>query len=606
MDFRFTIGRKIGTGFGLLLLLIVLVFYSTNKTLNESRAINRKIEQIYSPSVDALEKLKLKIVRSRMLITQWGLVQSRSDNPGKLELKRIKKEEWPELRSQLDSLSQFWKKEKEKKGEYTETKREMLKEVFEKIEGLFEIQGKLEKQLPDFQSYNDPTKMLLIKPLVVNGGDVHVQTKNILSKLNELIKREEATKKEVRTSMNRSFDLLQFLMRYLGLFLGVGGILIAYFTVRSIVRPIYKLKEIILNLCRGIFPEQKMKPTNDEIGEMSVALNQLVDGLKRTTDFSKQVGMGNFYAYDYKPLSDEDTLGHALLKMRDELAENERKLEEKVAQRTREVVEQKEEVERQRQRVEGLYKDLTDSIKYAQRLQESILPSEEWVQERYPDYFILFKPKDIVSGDFYWFDEAQGIQLFAAVDCTGHGVPGAFMSLVGHNGLDQAVKEHGVTDPGKILDDLNKSASETLNKTTDGESVSDGMDIALCALDLDNKKLKFAGANNPLYLIRNGELYQYRADKVAIGALEVGEHHYHTHEIDLQENDHIYIFSDGFPDQFGGEKGKKFKYKPFKKLLQKIHDQPMKEQRDTLDQTIEDWRGDLEQIDDILVIGVSI
>ncbi len=604
MNFRFTIGRKIGTGFGLLLLLIVVVFYLTNRTLNEGRNINRKIEKVHSPSVDALEELKLILVRSRMLITQWGLVQSRSDNPGKVALRKIHNEKWPELRERLDTLADTWSEEKGK--DHVLTKEEALKEIYDDIERLFKMHETIKEQLPDFDSYNDPTKVLLIKPLVVNGGDVHVKTKKILSDLSELKKREEKTKRAFRSEMNRSFDLLQFLMRYLGLFLGIGGILIAFFTVRSIVRPVNKLKDIILNLCRGVFPEKKMKPTNDEIGEMSVALNQLVDGLKRTTDFSKQVGMGNFYAYDYKPLSDEDTLGHALLKMRDELAENERKLEEKVAQRTQEVVEQKEEVERQRQRVEGLYKDLTDSIRYAQRLQASILPAEEWIEERYPDHFILFKPKDIVSGDFYWFDEKNGIQFFSAVDCTGHGVPGAFMSLVGHNGLDQALNEHEITDPGKILDDLNKSASHTLNKTTEDHSVNDGMDLALCSIDFQAKKLHYAGANNPLYLIRNGELFQYKADKVPIGAVDIGDHHYTTQHIDLQEGDQIYIFSDGYPDQFGGPKGKKFKYKPFKKLLQKLHDKPMKEQRETLAKTLEEWQGDLEQIDDILVIGVQV
>jgi serine phosphatase RsbU (regulator of sigma subunit)/HAMP domain-containing protein len=595
LEFRFTIGRKIFTGFGIFIFFIVLVLFFTNDALDKSRSVNREINEVYNPSIDKLQELKLKIVRSQMLITYWGLVQSRRDNQKKQELDTLIAEGWPSLKDSLNTLSSEWTAREKEDIELS--RKELLQKIFDEIEGLFRVHETIRNSLSSFDSYQVPSKRLMVLPKVESGGEVHRQTKNIVQHLDDLIQRQKNMTRDVRGEMIASFDTLQFLVRYVGIGLSIAGLLIAIFTVRSIVRPVKKLKSILLSLGRGIFPEHRIQPTNDEIGEMSEALNDLVDGLKRTTDFSKQVGAGNF-DYDFEPLSPHDTLGHALLKMRDDLAENERILEEKVRQRTQEVVEQK-------QKVEGLYKDLTDSIRYAKRLQSSILPSDEWIDKKLPSSFVLFKPKDIVSGDFYWFEESvNGKIIFSAVDCTGHGVPGAFMSLVGHNGLHQAVNEHGMEEPGAILDDLNRSAKRALTRTSEGESVSDGMDMALCTIDKEARKLEFSGANNPLYLVRNGELHEYKADKVPIGG--EGEHRYNTQRLDLQKGDVLYVFSDGFPDQFGGPKGKKFKYRPFKELLISISDKPMQEQKEILDRTIEEWKGDLEQIDDILVIGVTV
>jgi len=170
--------------------------------------------------------------------------------------------------------------------------------------------------------------------------------------------------------------------------------------------------------------------------------------------------------------------------------------------------------------------------------------------------FVLFKPKDIVSGDFYWMHKIGNKHLFAAVDCTGHGVPGAFMSLVGANGLNGAIKEHKLSDPGKILDDLNAYSHDSLNKKGDENAVRDGMDIALCAIDFKRMQVDYAGAYNPLYIIRNGEIIITKGDKFAIGSFEPGEKHFKTESISLEKGDLIYVFSDGYADQFGGLKGK--------------------------------------------------
>jgi len=268
-------------------------------------------------------------------------------------------------------------------------------------------------------------------------------------------------------------------------------------------------------------------------------------------------------------------------------------LEEKVRIRTALVVSQKEELAQKN-------KDITDSIRYAKRIQFAILPEES----PFPETFILFKPKDIVSGDFYWFTEVGDKEFFSAVDCTGHGVPGAFMSIIGHNSLTKIVREYGILEPGKILTQLNKEVLDTLQQRTDSGDVYDGMDLALVSYDRKESFLEYSGAFNPLYLIRSGEILETKADKVSIGRSSLNtEVEFTNNRIEVQKGDTVYLFSDGYADQFGGELMKKFKYKNLKELILKIQPETMADQRSILDQTIEQWRGDVEQIDDILVIG---
>ena len=338
---------------------------------------------------------------------------------------------------------------------------------------------------------------------------------------------------------------------------------------------------------------------------MSLAMNNLVDGLKSTTEFARNVGQSKFDT-EYTPLSENDELGHALLKMRDELAETERILEQKVKERTEEVVKQRDEIEHQREKLEELYKDVTDSILYAKRLQYSILPPKEKINKILPLSFVLFKPKDIVSGDFYWVEKIENKSLFATVDCTGHGVPGAFMSLVGANGLNSAVKEHNITKPSEILNYLNEYVSESLNKANEKSSIRDGMDMTFCAIDYEKMTIEYAGANNPLYIVRDGELLITKADKFAIASFKPGEKSYTNHVIDLKKGDMIYTFTDGYADQFGGVKGKKFMYKNFRNLLLEIHSKKPNEQKEILENELKKWQGSVEQVDDILVVGVKI
>jgi serine phosphatase RsbU (regulator of sigma subunit) len=323
------------------------------------------------------------------------------------------------------------------------------------------------------------------------------------------------------------------------------------------------------------------------------------------------VGGGNFESY-YKPLSEKDTLGHALLKMRTDLAENERVLEQKVIERTEQVVAQKKEIEQKNHELEIIYKHITDSIRYAKRLQQAILPPDSVVKNAFPQSFVLFKPKDIVSGDFYWVDKRDSKSYVAAVDCTGHGVPGAFMSIVGYNLLREIINNaDNKLPPSTIMDKMSKGVVKTLHAKGGGEDSSqqtkDGMDMSLCVLNHDTLELNYAGAFNPLYLVRDGELIQYKADKFPVGFRGEDEiRNFSNNSIQLKKGDTFYIFSDGYADQFGGPKGKKFMAGNFRELLMNASKKPILQQKEYLNETLENWRGELEQVDDVLVIGVHI
>jgi sigma-B regulation protein RsbU (phosphoserine phosphatase) len=264
------------------------------------------------------------------------------------------------------------------------------------------------------------------------------------------------------------------------------------------------------------------------------------------------------------------------------------------------------ELEQKNRIIEEKNKDIVDSINYAKRIQEALLPEANDFKKAFSDSFVLLKPKDIVSGDFYWISD-QGNKIFlAAADCTGHGVPGAFMSMIGNAFLNEIIKEKNIHDTNEILDELRRMIIAALKQ--DHGNSRDGMDIALVSILTKEGKqtLHFSGANNPVWHFRKGAFTEFKADKQPIGINAVENKPFTVQTLELLPGDSIYLFSDGYADQFGGKDGKKFRYKPLRELLERSQEKSMSEQKQLLISTIESWKGDLEQVDDILVMGIKI
>lgn len=268
-------------------------------------------------------------------------------------------------------------------------------------------------------------------------------------------------------------------------------------------------------------------------------------------------------------------------------------LEAKVAERTQELAQKN--------------ADITASIQYAKRIQSAILPELDFIYRHFPESFVFYRPKDIVSGDFYWFAEKDGKKIMVCADCTGHGVPGALMSVIGHNLLNQIILEKGITSPDEILNRLHAGVQIALKQGHHEEDSRDGMDIAICVFKEGTKELHFAGALRPLIMIRNGMLSKIDSDRFPIGGnLTTGDNKYTLHKILLEHGDMLYMFSDGFADQFGGPRGKKFMVKHLLELLREIETLSLPDQAAKLEQSFENWKENYAQVDDVLVVGIRI
>jgi ligand-binding sensor domain-containing protein/serine phosphatase RsbU (regulator of sigma subunit) len=297
------------------------------------------------------------------------------------------------------------------------------------------------------------------------------------------------------------------------------------------------------------------------------------------------------------------------------LVADKQKLEKQVDERTKELREEKEKVEvinkeviEQKALIENKNIEITDSIKYAKNIQEALLPPLADTENAFDNCFILYLPKDIVSGDFFWYSEHNNKQYIAAADCTGHGVPGAFMSIVGNNLLKEIINQKNISNPGEILFELHQGVKIALNQNNHENERRDGMDIALCVYDKEKGVIEYAGANRPLWIYRKEKAYELeitKASKYPIGGLELEEkREYTSHSIPVNSGDTIYIFSDGFADQFGGPRGKKYMVSNMQKLLLDNIQLPMPEQKKNVAASFRNWKDDLEQIDDVLVIGI--
>ena len=282
-----------------------------------------------------------------------------------------------------------------------------------------------------------------------------------------------------------------------------------------------------------------------------------------------------------------------------------RELEEKVNERTIEIRGKNEILEIQKNEIEAQRNDLTSSITYAQKIQTALLPSNEVLLKNFEDHFILYQPLHIVSGDFYWFHEIDGCIIIVAADCTGHGVPGAFMSVLGISLLNEIVKNKLRLDTSEILNHLRIELINSLHQTGIKDNTRDGIDLALCLINKDSHKLQFSGGFRPLFLVREGQLMEFKGDSMPIGIYEISDS-FTKVEIEYHKGDQIYLLSDGYVDQLGGVNRKKFKSENLKRILMDVHGFQMTDQREILERRLKEWKGEYDQIDDILVIGIRI
>jgi serine phosphatase RsbU (regulator of sigma subunit) len=355
-------------------------------------------------------------------------------------------------------------------------------------------------------------------------------------------------------------------------------VIIIYYKTKVITTPIKRLVENVNRIAKGNLKDRALIEGSNEIATLSKHFNNMIERIEEYYNVLEQ-------------------------RVRDRTKEIEQQKEEITSQRDA-LADRNKQIEAAYQKIEAQNAHITDSIRYAEQIQKALLPPDNQVEDLFPESFVLFHPKDIVSGDFYWIREIEGNRAFVAADCTGHGVPGAFMSLLGISSLNEIVNKELIHHAGPILDKLRKYIKKSLRQTGKDREQKDGMDLSIAIYNPEEKKVLCAGANNSLVLIRKGEVNVIKADRMPIGIYRK-EVPFTNHVIDIEEGDILYMFSDGYPDQFGGPDGRKFLAKNFRKLLLEIHDAPIKEQKKLLDKRLKQWMHGEEQVDDILVVGIK-
>lgn len=577
--------KKINIGFLVIVLVAlahsVISFYIISKNNN---AVTRMVNDI-NPYVESLGEFNLMVTESKMYSTNWVYLQFSEED--KKNLQKLHSKKYPALKKRL--LEQF-KKTGNKDGD-------SLRHILSQFDRLMAIEQMIMVKLTSFDDYENPQSHFQAEGWIED--EVLPRTDSIKQNLEKIIDKNRKEAEELKDKVVASSNKLMQTVFGFSLGLLAAVLLAAVFISRAISQPVLRMKKIITQLGRGELSSEKLKVTPDVIGSMVSSVNTLTHNFETTSQFANEIRKGNF-SVDFQLLSENDQLGHALINMRNSLKAYAEEMEQKVSERTREVTEKN-------QKLEVAYSEIRDSINYAKRIQEAILPPEDFVYECLKECFILYKPKDVVSGDFYWLHKLDDKVLFAAVDCTGHGVPGALMSVLSYSALNTVINQRSSAEPAKILNFLCDSIKETFRHQHYYSDVNDGMDLGICALNRKEMKLSYAGAKISLCLVRDGELTEVKGDKQTIAArTEQTCEAFTHHEIALKKGDCIYIFSDGYADQFGGEKGKKFKHRQLKEFLVSIAAQPMHQQKIALDNKLATWKGALEQVDDILVFGVRI
>ncbi|PCH68141.1 MAG: hypothetical protein COC01_04390 [Bacteroidetes bacterium] len=734
MKFRFTVSRKISIGFAIVILLTIV---SSSVILNTSTSLVTKFAKDISPSLSVVEDFNILVIESKMYITNWVYLPSSLED--KEALKKLQTNRYRILKIKILKLFDDWDK----------ADKEKMDTVFMQYKELTSIQEDIMTELVTFDDYEDPMKKLFSENRI--ESEVLPLAADIAKKLTLISKHLNKNANDIRMGMFESFENLQWLIIGIAIFIICLGVFVTIMTVKTIVGPIKTVRQILLRMGLGELPENVSVKSNDEIGDMTTALNQLIDSGNKSASFASNIGTGDF-SVQFEKLSDKDILGAALINMREDLKAAARKKElekwaadgqvkfadifnkhEELDELGDEVIcslvdyldsnqarlyvandaeeiklemlastiknEAKPlhrnlglgdgiigEVARDRQiivldtipeghfanngdkgngklnklvvsplimdnklfgvieiatndefkdhhisfveqlgekiaikvnstiinqRTRELLQKVHDSITYAERIQKSMLPTQETIQEHFQDSFMFYRPKDVISGDFPWFADMGDEKLIAACDCTGHGVPGAMMAIIGNFLLNQIVIVQKIMDPGKILGRLHDGVNDTL-KQLDNPELSDGMDVALLNINTKTNQIQYAGAHRPLYQTRNGEIAVHKASRFPIGGTQYARLgrtvEYKNNVIDYEPGDVLHFFSDGLPDQTGGPgpEEEKLMNKRIKEVIIEHGSIPMIDQKLKFEATFDAWMGDYPQLDDVLLFGIRL
>jgi serine phosphatase RsbU (regulator of sigma subunit) len=568
--------------------LFIMAIITANVAANlyiilKNRQIILRMTDLVNPYIASLEKLNLLVTESKMYSTNWVYLQNNVDDKNRLDtLIRLR---YPQLKTELINFASKLEKPAES---------DSLKLVFRKFDSLIVQEKAIMKLLVGFDDYESATKKFKGEEMIEN--EILPRSQEIFNTLSGVIKRNrDFADSENRRMESSSLQLMAVVTgSVIGIFIAI--LFTMAFISRAIRLPSLKMKSIISMLGKGELPEEKIQAEKNVIGEMADSVNALTESFKNTSLFANEIGKGNLSVH-YEKLSENDLLGNALIHMRDSLRAYSADMESQVSERTKEVLEKG-------VKLEIAYREIRESIHYAKRIQESILPADEIMSRVFSDSFIFYRPKDIVCGDFYWFTQQGDDFVVAAIDCTGHGVPGALMTVIGNSIFNQVVNFGGVTDPAKILIQVDKKLMETL-KQHGNITTNDGMDAAICRYRIAKREITFAGAKRPMYMFKNGELIEIKGNKSPIGSFGHDyDKRFTEQKFNMNAGDSIYLFSDGLQDQFGGADGKKFMIKRFRDLLSEIQSLPMATQAMRLETEVKKWQGEFEQTDDMLLIGI--
>ncbi|MFL5754456.1 MAG: PP2C family protein-serine/threonine phosphatase [Bacteroidia bacterium] len=574
---------RITFAFALVIIIVLANVCFNYYIIKKNKATIAGMTEVINPYIESLEEFNLVVTESKMYSTNWVYLQNSIED--KKSLDSLHKFHYPRLKKQLDGYMVKLNKKAD---------RDSLLNVFAKFDELIAVEKEIMKTLVNFDDYENPRKKFAGEELI--ESEVLPRTHSIMTQLKSIIERNREEAARLKANIEKDSFRMMTTMMIASVGLLVFIILAVSFISGGIRKPVLKMKNIIQQLARGELPKEKTKVQKDVIGDMAESVNALSDSFTQTSVFASEIGRGNLSVH-YDKLSENDLLGNALINMRDSLRSYSENMEQQVKERTREVLEKG-------QKLEMAYREIRDSINYAKRIQESILPADEFIIKTFPNSFIFYKPKDVVCGDFYWFSQHNDEVVFAALDCTGHGVPGAFMTVIGNSLLNQVINFMQITDPAKILTQLDKKLLETFQQH--GQvNTNDGMDAAVCRYKLSKGELTFSGANRPLYVFKGGELIELKGNKCPVGSFGHSYNKLFTeHKIIMNKKDTLYIFSDGLQDQFGGSEGKKFMVKRFRELLTEMQPLSMAQQAEKIKKEYIQWQGSFEQTDDMLLMGI--